>query len=282
MIAGVGIGFRRPHFDALPALLEARPTAVDFVEVVAETFVLGGPHEARALERIQRCVPVLAHGVSSSIGGPTPFDEDWTSALKHWLERHRLTEFTEHLSWSSAGGAHSLELLPLPFHTDSARWAAARTRELSERLERPVWLENTAFYAVQPGSEQDLSAWTTEVLERADCGLLLDLANLWVNAVNHDRDPEADLLAMPLHRVRQVHLAGSRFEEAWGVRVDDHASAIPAEVLSLYQKLMARIGPVPTLVEWDQSIPTLDVLLDEVARVRAVHSSRDLLDEAHP
>jgi hypothetical protein len=273
VIGGVGIGFRRPHFDALAVELERAPRLVDFVEVVAETFVLGGPRERRALDAVQRNVPVLAHGVSTSLGGPSPLDAAWLAELKRWLDARQIPVFTEHLSWSSSGGAHSLELLTLPFNDASAAWLGRRAQRVAERLERPLWLENTAFYAVQPTSDRDVGEWTTMALRAAGAGLLLDLANLWVNAENHGRDAHADLSCLPLDRVKQVHLAGSRFEPAWQVRVDDHASAIPEPVLALYRHLLERVGPVPTLIEWDQNVPSLEVLLHEVERVRAVHDA---------
>lgn len=270
---GVGIGFRRPHFDALAIELARAPGLVDFVEVVAETFVLGGVRERRALEAVRRDVPVLAHGVSMSLGGPSPLEEAWLTRLKAWLDAYAIPVFTEHLAWSSAGERHALELLTLPFTEASSLWLGRRARHVAARLERPLWLENTSFYAIQPTSSCDVIDWTRATLEVADAGLLLDLANLWVNAENHGRDASADLRATPLHRVRQVHLAGSRFEPAWAVRVDDHASAIPSPVLELYAQLVEQVGPVPTLIEWDQNVPPLATLFEEVERVRATRDA---------
>lgn len=266
-VRGVGIGLRKAYADALPSI-ERR---IDFVEIVPEN-VLGRGGRARArLDAAAARWPVLAHGVSASIGGPDPFDAEHVRQLKEVLDRYEVAVYSDHLCWVGAGGWSSHDLLPLPFTEEAVRHAAGRVRELADRLERPVALENISFYAIMPGSRLDEPDFVRAVCEEAGCGLMLDVNNVVVNARNHGRDAAADLLRLPLDRVVQIHVAG---HELQGHRViDTHGAPVDAETHGLLALAAQHVGDVPVLLEWDTSIPSLDRVLDEADAVRATWES---------
>ncbi len=270
--AGVGVGLRRPHYDELlaaiedDALLGARAPA--WLEIIPENFVDRGGMQRAVLARCRERWPIVTHGVSASIGGPDPFDEDFIRGLKALVHGLDAPYFTEHLCYASVDGRTTFDLLPLPRTGEAVKHVAARARELAERIERPLALENISYYAVMPGSELSEGEFVTAVLEEADCGLMLDVNNVYVNAVNHRQDPSAALRALPLARTRQIHLAGHMRQ---GPRLLDHhgAPAVP-EVWSLYREALELVGPAPTLIEWDTHIPPLATVLEEVQRAREI------------
>ncbi|MCB9756423.1 MAG: DUF692 domain-containing protein [Myxococcales bacterium] len=270
--AGVGIGLRRPHYDALLAAVDDDATlgarAPAWLEIIPENFVGRGGRQRAMLERCRERWPIVTHGVSASIGGPDPYDEDFVRDLRALVEQLDAPYFTEHLCYASLGGRTTFDLLPLPRTEEAVRHVAARARELRERVGRPLALENISYYAVMPGSTLREGEFITAVLDEADCGLMLDVNNVYVNAVNHRQDPLAALRALPLARTRQIHLAGHVRQ---GPRLLDHhgAPAVP-EVWSLYREALRQVGPVPTLIEWDTDIPPLETVLDEVSRARAI------------
>lgn len=273
---GVGIGLRRDHYDALEcaAPAEASPLAsVDFVEVIPENYAGKGGRAARVFAEVRERMPVLAHGVSLSLGGPDPLDEEWLSTLKTFLDTHQIPFFTEHLSFTAARGVHLHELLPLPFTFEAARHVAARVRHAMERLERPVLLENPSALCRMPG-DLDEGTFTRAVIEESGAGLLLDVNNVYVSAANTGEDPRALLASLPLERTGQIHVAGHR--DLGGVLLDDHRGPTPAPVLALLAEAVTRAPQVPVLLEWDTAIPPLEVVLEEAARVRAtVNAARD-------
>ena len=210
---------------------------------------------------------MVPHGVSLSVGGPDSFTPYARAMAK--LARHvDASFFSDHLSYSSIGTTQSFDLLPLPLCEEAVAHVVARAAEAARLLERPLVLENITYYALMPGATMSEPAFVRAVIERAGCGLLLDLNNLHLNAKNHGRSAEADLLAMPLAHVRQVHLAGAAREGE--LLLDTHDRPVADEVWSLFRTLVKQIGPVPTLIEWDQDIPPLDVVLDEADRARAI------------
>jgi uncharacterized protein (UPF0276 family) len=262
-LTGVGIGLRKAFHDAI---LKTDRT-IDWLEIVAENFMGLGGRPRRVLDQCAERWPIVAHGVALSVGGPDPMDA-YVDALRPLLDRIAPPFFTDHLCYASAGGLQTFDLLPLPFHAEAVHHVARRVRAVRARLGRPVVLENITYYAEMPGSEMTEPAFVRAVLDEADCGLLLDLNNLYLNAKNHGGEPRALLDAMPLERVRQVHLAGFTRED--GVLLDTHSRRVSDAVWSLYRETVARIGPVPTLIEWDQAIPSLDAVLDEADRARAI------------
>ncbi len=266
VLHGVGVGLRREHYDAILAC----DRQLDFLEVTPENFVEHGGNPLRVLERCAQRWPIAAHGVSMSLGGPDPFDPSYVDGLRRLLETLEVATYTDHLCYAAIDGFAFFDLLPMPFSTAAARHAASRIRELRDRLERPVAVENITYYATMPGSACSEGAFVTEVIERADCGLLLDVNNAYVNARNHGLDPLRALLELPIERAVQIHLAG--FCPEGGRLIDDHGAPVHDDVWRLYRAVIERIGPVPTLVEWDNAIPSMSRLLDEADHARAIQA----------
>ncbi|GMV38463.1 MAG: hypothetical protein AMXMBFR64_01790 [Myxococcales bacterium] len=261
-VLGHGIGLRRPFFDTI--LEVARP--VDWLEVVPENFILFGGRPRRALAACAERWPIIPHGVSLSVGGPDPLDTDLLNGIRTLARDARSPWFSDHLCWSAAGGTHTQDLIPLPFSEEAVRHVAPRIREVSERVGLPFLVENISSYAIMPGSTMSEAQFLTAALEEADCGLLLDVNNVVVNAHNHGFDPVRFIQSIPLERVVQIHVAGHRV--VGDLRVDDHGSAVSDPVWALYEHVIARIGPTTTLVEWDNHIPPVDVVLDEADKAR--------------
>lgn len=267
---GVGVGLRRGHL--VDYLQSARRPA--WVEVVPEAFAEGGLLPQRALDLAVSQGVVIPHGVSLNLGGDGPAGGAHLDALARFADRVGAPYYSDHVCASAAGGVESFDLIPLPFCEEAAEYVAARARRAREVLARPLVLENITWYARMPGSAWSEGRFLREVLRACDGGLLLDVANVVVNARNHGLDARAALESLPLERTVQIHLAGHRVDRAWGMVVDDHASAVSDETLALYAHALRRIGrPVPTLVEWDQRLPAWDTLLDEAERVAAVARS---------
>lgn len=261
---GVGIGLRRAHFEAF----SSGTADPEWIEVVPEAFLGVGGLARRALATARERGAVIPHGVSLDLGGDAPLSESRLSSLGRWLESIEAPYHSDHVCTSASGGVESFDLLPLPFSEEAAEHVGERARHVRARLGLPLVLENVTYYARMPGSTWSEGRFLTEVLERADCGLLLDVANVLVNAKNHGLDPIASLEALPLERTVHIHLAGHRYDPVWGMVVDDHACAVAEETLALYEHALVRIGrPIPTLIEWDQRLPSLETLL---AQARAI------------
>lgn len=263
-ITGVGIGLRREHYADIVQCTRA----LDFLEIVPENYLDKGGWPLQRLEACAQRWPLAVHGVSMSIGGPDPFDTRHLAALRRLLDRVGATRYTDHLCYAQLGGVAFFDLLPLPWTSAAARHCAERILRLQDALGYPVAVENITDYARMPGASLDEAGFVREVVERADCGLLLDVANVYVNACNHGQDPFATLLALPIERAVQIHLAGSVVED--GRRIDNHGTAVPEPVWAMYRAVVERVGAVPTLIEWDNAIPPLDRVLDEADRARAI------------
>lgn len=260
--AEVGIGLRHAHFAAVA---ERRP-ALGFVEVHSENFFGGGAPVAW-LERFRADYAVSLHGVGLSLGSADPLDEAHLARLEALARRIEPALVSEHLSWSSIDSRHANELLPLPFTMQAAAHVAARVQRVQDRLGRAILIENVSSYALLGTPDMPEWEFVCEVARRAGCELLLDVNNIWVNAANHGFDPRRYVEAIDPQRVGQYHLGG--FEERGGVLVDTHGARVSPGVWSLYEEALERIGARPTLVEWDTSLPALDVLLEEAASARA-------------
>ena len=210
--------------------------------------------------------PVIPHGVAASVG--TGRGDAYAAKLGELVSRLDPPFFSDHLCYSSIGGSELFDLLPLPFTHEAADAAIAHARALQERVGKPLVLENITYYATMPGAEMSEAEFLTRVLQGADVGLLLDINNLYINAKNHGSDPRAFLEKLPLDRVRQIHLAGHTIDE--DIYLDTHSRPVADPVWALFREVISRIGPVPTLIEWDQQIPSLDAVLDEADRAREV------------
>ncbi len=214
----------------------------------------------------------VSHGLSLSLGGPAPLDEDFVRDIRTFLDSHRILAYTEHLSYCSDDG-HLYDLMPIPFTAEAVEHVAARIRRVQDILERRIAVENVSYYAA-PGAEMTELEFLRAVLERADCALLLDVNNIYVNSINHRYDASAFLKALPGERILYAHVAG-HYTEAEDLRVDTHASAVCDPVWALLGEAYATFGVIPTLLERDFNIPPLPELLKEVAVIRklqAVHA----------
>ena len=261
-LRGAGLGLRRA---LLEPFLEFADGAIDFLEVAPENWIgLGGALKPR-FEQLAERYPVATHGLSLSLGGPDPLDEALLRDIGRFLDRYRVPLYSEHLSYCAAGG-QLYDLAPIPFTEEAVRHTAARIRRAQELLRRRIAIENVSYYAA-PGRQMDESDFVCAVLEEADCLLLLDLNNVYVNSVNHGYDPQAYLDALPPARVAYCHIAGHR-REAEDLIIDTHGAEVIEPVWALLDAAYARFGPQPTLLERDFNFPPVAQLLAEVARIR--------------
>jgi uncharacterized protein (UPF0276 family) len=234
---------------------------VDWLEITTENFLLKGGRPLQVLERAREQVPVVFHGVSLSIGGTDPLNTAYLSEVKALADRFQPAWVSDHLCWGTLGGHYSHELLPLPFTEEALRHVVGRIKEVQERLERQILLENVSSYLEYSASEVTEWAFLCTVVEEADCGVLLDVNNVYVNAKNHGFSAEAYVDALPSERIWQVHLAGHTDKGAY--LLDSHVGPTPSPVWRLYERVVERHGAVPTLVEWDEEVPEWTSLVAE-------------------
>jgi len=260
--ARFGVGLRRPHFDAI---LENHQ-GVDFLEIVTENFMAFGGRPRQVLEQARGRLPILAHGVSLSIGGPDPLNERYLAQLAEFLDWLDPPFFSDHLAYASAFGVEYHDLLPVPFSQEALQHIVERIDAVQSRLKRRLYLENPSYYVELPGGEMSEVEFIGEVLARSECGLLLDVNNVFVNGRNHGYDPRGFIDALPRDRIGYLHIAGH--DRSGAFIVDTHGAPISAEVFELYRYALQEIGPIWTLLEWDNNIPSLEVLLQENGRVR--------------
>lgn len=267
-VRGAGLGLRRELLATL-ADLEASDAGIGFLEVAPENWMGVGGRLGRKFRSFTERFKFVTHGLSLSIGSPAPLDEDFVRGLKAFLDLHGIADYTEHLTWCSDGG-HLYDLMPIPFTDEAVEYVAARVRRVQDILERRIALENASYYAA-PGQQLSEIDFIRAVVERADCDLLLDVNNLWVNSINHRYDPDAFLDRLPLERVRYVHVAG-HYVEAEDLRVDTHGSDVVEPVWNLLERTYRKIGPVPTLLERDFNIPPLPELMRELAQIHRLQA----------
>ena len=261
---GHGVGLRREHFERVLG----GPTQVDWFEILSENFMVKGGRPLHVLERVRRDYPVVLHGVSLSIGTTDPLDRGYLEELKGLAARIEPAWVSDHLCWTGVGGHHAHDLLPLPYTEEALEHVVARVGAVQEHLGRRIALENVSTYLSFAGSTLPEWEFLAEVAQRADCGILLDVNNVYVSAVNHGFDPEKYLTALPPERIWQVHLAGHT--DRGTHLLDTHSRHVCDEVWALYRFATQRIGSVASLVEWDEDIPSWDVLEAECLRARDV------------
>jgi hypothetical protein len=264
---GAGIGLRSAH---VAEVMATRPPVAWF-EVHAENY-LGGGARVRALEAVRRDYPVAVHGVGLSLGTADGLDDRHLARLAALVERIEPRFVSEHLSWSVAGGAYLNHLLPLPYTAETLELLCRHVDRVQARLRRQILIENPASYLRLRSSTIPEPALLRALAERTGCGLLCDVNNLHVTCHNLGRDPVGHLDALPAHAIGEIHLAGHAVNDADGrvILIDDHGSRVAEPVWKLYAAALARFGPVPTLVEWDTSLPPLAVLLEEARRADAL------------
>lgn len=261
-----GLGLRRSMLPELDAASELE-RAVDFFEVAPENWIGIGGRLGKAFRRYTDRFPMICHGLSLSLGGPDPLDEIFLKRLRGFLDEHGVLLYSEHLSWCS-DGAHLYDLLPIPFTEEAIRHVAARVRRTQDLLGRRIAIENASFYTPLASDISEMD-FLLGVLNEADCDLLLDVNNVYVNSVNHRYDPRRFIDQIPAGRVRYLHVAG-HYNEAPDLIVDTHGAPIVDPVWSLLDYTYASIGQRPTLLERDFNIPPLAELLVELGQVRSI------------
>jgi uncharacterized protein len=267
--ARAGVGLKTQHFRQVLAELPG----VGFFEIHAENYMVDGGPFHHYLARIRDRYPLSLHGVGLSIGGQAPLDESHLDRLAALAQRYEPASVSEHLAWSSHGGVFLNDLLPVSYDEATLARVCVHVGRLQQRLKRRVLLENPSTYLEFSTSTMDEARFLAEIVRRTGCGLLLDVNNIYVSCTNHRRDAGAYIDALPLHAVGQIHLAGFTVDrDAAGDRllIDSHGSAVDRQVWALYAQVIDRLGPVPTLIEWDQDVPALAVLLREAAQADAV------------
>jgi uncharacterized protein (UPF0276 family) len=249
----------------LAPLLSMDQGGVDFLEAAPENWIGVGGRMGKQFRQLAERFPLALHGLSLDIGGPDPVDTGLVRSVADLIRTTGAPLYSEHLTYCAAEG-HLYDLLPIPFTEEAVHYVAARVRQVQDMLGRSLVLENASYYA-QPQAELSEAQFIAAVLEEADCELLLDVNNIYVNSVNHRYDPLAFIDALPLHRVRYIHVAG-HFDEADDLKVDTHGAAVIDPVWELLEQAYQRVGPLPTLLERDFNIPPLAELLTEVGQVR--------------
>jgi uncharacterized protein len=265
--ASVGVGFKPEHADdALAGSHE-----VGFFEVHAENYMGEGGAPHRLLREIRARYPLSLHGVALSIGGAGPLDSAHLARLKHLIDRYEPAMFSEHLAWSTHDGVYFNDLLPLPYTAETLARVCDHIDEAQEKLGLRMLLENPSTYVAFDGSAMSEVEFLTEIVERTGCGLLLDVNNVYVSATNHGFEPMAYLDEFPVEHVGEIHLAG--FAEDHDdleapLLIDAHGTPVAEIVWQLYRRTIARIGAVPTLIEWDNDVPPFATLAAEAARAK--------------
>lgn len=268
MPAAAGIGLRAPHVQRI---VRERPP-IAWLETHSENLFASGGSFHDALEVIAENYPLSLHGVGLSLGSADQLDAGHLQRLVALVNRYQPSLVSEHLCWGAIGGQHSNDLLPLPFTDEAISLLVSRIGQVQEALGRELLVENISSYLCF--SDADWSEWdfVAEVVRRSGCGLLCDVNNIYVNSINHGFDPHAYLRALPSESVREIHLAGFTRKNDLPVPllIDSHNRRVDKAVWDLYAEAIDLFGPVPTLIEWDQDLPELDVLLDEAARAEEV------------
>jgi uncharacterized protein (UPF0276 family) len=271
--ASAGIGLRGPHYRELADRL---PT-VGWLEAHSENFFGEGGAPHRYLEALRRDYPLSLHGVGLSLGSVDPLDTRHLQRLQALVTRYQPALISEHLSWSSANGLFSNDLLPLPYTEEALDHFSDRVARTQEALGRQILIENPSSYLRYDHSTIDEWTFLVAVAERGGCGLLLDVNNVYVSAENHDYDAREYLDAIPRERVGEIHLAGHAVNR-YGDRtilIDDHGGPVAEPVWALFEYALQRFAGIPTLIEWDSNIPELDVLLAEAGKAQRLMERAD-------
>ncbi len=268
-----GLGLRRP---LLSQLVESPPANVGFYEVAPENWINIGGKSGRQFREMTERFDFIGHGLSLSIGSTDPLDEPLVFEIKKFLRAHDIKLYSEHLSYCSKGG-HLYDLMPIPFTEAAVAHVVSRIKRVQDILEQRIAIENVSYYAA-PGQEMDEIEFFNAVVEGADCNVLLDINNIYVNSVNHGYDAETFLKAMPGYRIAYAHIAG-HYVEAEDFLVDTHGADVIDPVWKLLGKAYELFGVFPTLLERDFNLPPLEALLKEVDTIKTIQNNWRLLHE---
>ena len=264
--ARTGVGLRQAHFQAF---IETPPD-VAWVEVHTENYMGDGGPRQRALELIRRDYPLSCHGVGLSLGSAEGLDDAHLDRIRKVIDRFQPGLVSEHVSWSVSGGVYFNDLLPLPYTEEALATICRNIDHAQTALGRQILVENPSSYIRFAESTMPEWEFMAEIPRRTGCGLLLDVNNIHVSAFNHAFDAEPYLDAIPLDRVQEVHVAGHSIRQIDDetILIDDHGAPVTDAVWELFRQALKRLGPVPTLLEWDTNVPELPVLLDEARKAQ--------------
>jgi uncharacterized protein (UPF0276 family) len=266
-VQGAGLGLRRGLIDKLMA---NPPADIDFMEVAPENWIRVGGKLGRKFRFFTERYPFVLHGLSLSIGAPSPLNEDLLRDIRDFMQIHGIEFYSEHLSYCGDNG-QLYDLMPIPFTEEAAKYVAGRIRRAQDILGRRMAVENVSYYTPTDTSLTE-AEFTNAVLEEADCDLLLDINNIIVNSINHKYDAREFMVSMPQERIKYFHIAGHYVEDE-DLRIDTHGAAVSDPAWSLLAEAYAEFGPVPTLLERDFNFPPMEELLDEVRRVRSLQTA---------
>jgi uncharacterized protein (UPF0276 family) len=262
---GFGLGLRAPHYDTI---LETRPKSVDWFEIISENFIEAHKGYWDFLADLRQDYPIVMHGVSMSIGSTDPLNREYLKKLKTLADFLQAPWVSDHLCWTGVNGKNSHDLLPVPYTEDALKHIVSRIKQVQEFLGRNIVIENPSTYLEFTDSHITEWDFMARLAEEADCGLLLDVNNIYVSAFNHGYDAKRYIDAIPKDRIIQIHLAGHR---NFGTHIiDTHDSHVIDEVWRLYAYALQTKGKVSTMIEWDDHIPEFDVLLAELDKARQV------------
>jgi uncharacterized protein (UPF0276 family) len=271
---GIGIGLRTPHYQHILA----KKPSLDWFEIISENFMVDDGRPLEILDAVLAHYPVIQHGVSLYFGSTSPLNYEQLRKLKRLVKRTKTPFVSDHLCWGSVDGTYTHDLLPMPYTWQAVKHTAERIKAVQDYLEVPVCVENVSSYAEFLDSQMSEWQFLAEVTERADCGILLDVNNIYVSAFNHEFDPYQYLLNIPFHRVAQIHIAGHSSLKNY--LLDTHTGPVKHDVWQLYAEAIKLIGPTNTLLEWDAHIPSFDVVRREA--LKAKRFLKDIGHDQHP
>ena len=264
--ARAGIGLRSQHHVSI---LDAG-ARIGWIEAHTENYFHAGGPAVRALERARASYPLSLHGVGLGLGSAAPLDMEHLARIRHAVRRFEPSLVSEHACWSYVADEHFNDLLPLPYTEEAVEHLATRVRQAQDFLGRQLLIENLSAYVSLAGSQLSEGEFLAAVVERSQCGLLLDVNNAYVNSINLGLDLDAFMAALPIHAVQEIHLAGhsQRQTSAGPLLIDDHGSQVCDAVWQLYERALQQFGPVATLIEWDTDVPPLEDLVSEASQAQ--------------
>jgi uncharacterized protein (UPF0276 family) len=265
---GIGVGLRTAHYARILEAKDPAELGVDFFEAISENYLVPGGRPLRVLGDVRARFPLVLHGVSLNVGSDDPLDTTYLAELAALARRFEAAWVSDHLCWTGVAGRNLHDLLPLPYTETALAHVTDRVRRVQDALGRRIALENVSSYFAYRADAMPEWEFLARLAERADCGILLDVNNVFVSAHNHGFDAERYLAEIPAERVFQIHLAGHSVQGE--LLIDTHDHPVRDEVWALYASALRRLGPVSTLVEWDDRIPELETLAAEAARAREV------------
>lgn len=265
-VSGAGLGLRREKLDEmLSAMQKDNLSPVNFMEVAPENWIHVGGTFGKKFRQFTEKYDFMCHGLSLSIGSPAPLDENFVRDVGEFMKTHGVKHYSEHLTYCSDDG-HLYDLLPIPFSEEAVHYVAERIRRVQDILQQEISMENASYYTPAPGKEMEEIEFLNAVLDEADCGLLLDVNNIYVNSVNHLYDPIEFLKKLPAERIRYAHIAG-HYNEDKDLIVDTHGADIIDPVWDILDEAYQHFGVFPTLLERDFNIPAVAELLGEVEQI---------------